>query len=132
MAKVSNVRGGSEANQTMATKAIADANSIEYETDTNGRKIGVRRLRWRENRDLKALVGAVNSANESYMLDTSLACSVCEIDGEPVSMPRTELQINALLDRLDYPGRDAALKALMKLMPAPQSPEDEAAEIKNL
>ena len=134
MPTISNVRGkGGKAQEegapSIAETVKANANRIERETDSAGRVIGVKRLNFLEIHKITGLVGAVNAQNERYYNEALACASVCEIDGDLVMIPRTELQMDALMLRLDTHGVGAALTALSRF--APPTQEDEAQEVKN-
>lgn len=113
--------------QTASARILADANHIEYEVDKRGRRIGVKKLTYIQIHRLKKIVGAETAANIPAFTDVVVACSVAEIDGDPVPWPGTNLQIEALITRIDLDGLAAINEAFERLNPK----EGEDAEIKN-
>ena len=116
MATISNVQTGPAAPPEIAdvvtpTQAvILDANRVEYVVDALGRKLGFKRISAPTRRRVfKALSAA--SAEKIYLISMALtACSCVSIDGVPVPFPTTELQVDALIDRLEDEGIDAGRK----------------------
>jgi hypothetical protein len=116
---------------------------IEREADSVGRLIGVRRLRPSqqtriaemtpgldgdtEMRVLDEMTGAEKTISISRRLQITLAASVCEIDNNPIPFPRTRGELDAIYDRLDKEGVEAAMIAYARLFPKQTEPEDEGA-----
>lgn len=100
--------------QSISQRIKADANRIEYETDITGRRIGVRKLDFLALHELTVAVGDV--ANNSTAFNQILAvASIADIDGDPVDIPSSHLEVKALMKRLDFAGLDAAIKAVSRL-----------------
>jgi hypothetical protein len=114
---------------TASARILADANHIEYELDKRGRRVGVKKLTFHDHYKMSKLLGQF-SANGTAMNDALMAASVVEIDGEPIPRAGTELQLEAIMIRLDWDGVAAATAALMRLAP-PDSEADQDATIKN-
>lgn len=112
---------------TTSARIIADDNKIEYEVDTRGRRIGVKKIKLVNAHRLARVVGGETASNNVAYLQVLSVASVVEIDGEMIPQPGTNLQVEALMTRLDFDGLTAAMKALERLSP---KKEDEA-EIKN-
>lgn len=95
-------------------------------TDSLGRKLKVRKVGALGRYDLAKLVGGDNVTNLGIMAPATMVYSVTAIDGDPVFPPVTELELRALINRLEQEGIDAVAKAYMDngWMPAPV---DEAA-----
>ena len=108
-----NGRGRKKALPTLSEQIKADANRIEYATDKTGRSIGVRRLTPVDMFDITLVLGE-HSSNQSALMQALNVCSVCEIDGDPVSRPGSVLQLKALMKRLDFHGMAAAQEALVR------------------
>ncbi|NTG73302.1 hypothetical protein G6M02_08165 [Agrobacterium rhizogenes] len=92
---------------TPSEEVVQDANRIVHVTDARGRQIGIRKMHMSvRRRVLKALPDEM-SRKMQYLGLCMLAACVVEIDGDPVSLPATELQFDALIDRLDDEGFEA-------------------------
>ena len=111
----------------LAEQIKADATRIEYEVDAIGRRIGVKKLNFLDHYRLSKLLGQ-DSGNPAMMTDAMMATSVVEIDGVPVVKPGTQLQLEAIMQRLDFHGIAAASTAMGRFTPIGQANE---AEIKN-
>jgi hypothetical protein len=99
-----------------SARILADANRIEYEKDSIGRRIGVKKLTFLDMHELTILLG--NDANNAAALQQAMMVgSVVEIDGDPVARPGTVLQLKALMKRLDFPGVVAASTAMGRFAP---------------
>jgi hypothetical protein len=76
----------------------------------DGRRITSRAmLKVREEMALSEYIGADTRLNPVWVLWATIACCVTEIDDEPVRMPVSKLQIEALIDRIG----DEAMRALL-------------------
>lgn len=110
--------------------------------DSLGRLISVRRLKPSQQLTIEGL--ASDLMGSMVIIDPStgreievprnmplkLAATVVEIDGNPVTFPKTRPELNALLDRLDDEGMGAVAEALSKFG-VPDSVEDVEAQTKN-
>ncbi len=92
---------------TPSAQIIADANRVVVVKDTKGRAIEIKRLDMAANIRIAKAISAENAAKPSYISLVNLAACVVSIDGDPVSPPRTELQFEALLERLGVDGYTA-------------------------
>ncbi len=80
---------------------IKDANRIVTVTDRRGRKLGIKRVaNALTHFRLARLLGA-DAGNAAVMNQALMYTAVVSINGDPVPFPRTELQLEALIDRLD-------------------------------
>ena len=70
-------------------------------------------------------MGSVHAENRMAAAYASAAAAVTELDGMPVVFPISELQLDALVGRLDEDGLEAVVNGLAALSPAS---EDIAAE----
>jgi hypothetical protein len=68
-------------------------------------------LKVREEMALSEYIGADTRLNPVWVLWATIACCVTDIDGEPVRMPVSKLQIEALIDRI---GDDAMRMLLIR------------------
>jgi hypothetical protein len=66
-------------------------------------------LKVREEMALSEYIGADTRLNPIWVLWATIACCVTDIDGEPVRMPVSKLQIEALIDRIG----DEAMRMLL-------------------
>ena len=92
---------------TPSEQMVKAAAAEEFVTDGRGRRIGVRKLRVLERISMLKLIGNGNGDNLLYVSSVSPAFLVTSIDGDPVSKPTTELQLDGLLQRLDEEGLEA-------------------------
>jgi hypothetical protein len=86
-------------------------------TDTEGRRLTIRRLTALDKLRLFKAAGPNLSQNHLWLGMATLACSVAAIDDIPVPSPTTEAQIESLVARLGDPGIAAIAHALA---PEPQ------------
>ena len=77
-------------------------------TDARGRKIGLRRLPFLEEVRIADTVGAARAANQAYMGMVNPLLYIAEIDGDQIPIPRTLMQVEALIQRADHEGFIAA------------------------
>ena len=82
--------------------------------DALGRRLGVRKVGPLERMRIFKACGPENSRIEQYVGTATLAYAVAEIDGEPVSPPSTERQIEALVMRLGDEGLDAVGRLMLR------------------
>lgn len=87
-------------------------------TDSAGRVIKVKKLSALDRVRLFKAAGATLSENRMLQSYYSTAASVTELDGVPIPFPSTELQLDAIVGRLDEHGLAAAILALLALSPA--------------
>lgn len=83
---------------------VADANRIVRATDTRGRTFGIRKPGMSVKRRVFKTLSDEMARKQRYLGMVMLASSVVEIDGEPISLPTSELQFDALIDRIDDEG----------------------------
>ena len=69
-------------------------------TDGRGREIAFRRLTLSRRLHVLGLLGTA-ADNEVIQYYAMMACSVVELAGDPVALPASRLQLDALLDRID-------------------------------
>jgi hypothetical protein len=120
-------------------KARAERYSrVEKAADTMGRLIGVRRLKPSDEMrltgltpDLDGFESGVGSDGETIRIAKrapfAVAAMVCEIDGIPFTFPKTRGELDAVYDRLDREGVEAAMAAYIK-MEGHDKPDEEADE----
>lgn len=97
---------------------VADANRVEYVTDSLGRRLGVKRFSASSRRRVLKALSAESGEKGELRLMAMVACACVSIDDMPVVFPMTEVQVDALIDRLDQPGLDALSEGIAKFIPA--------------
>lgn len=117
----------------------------EYHDDELGRKIGCQRLKPSQQMRVMELTAGLDGVNEmvvddpeselfgktimmSKRMPLELAASVREIDGTPIPFPKTRAELDAIFDRLDTEGVNAAGQALAKFNPPKQKRDDGTTE----
>ena len=86
-------------------------------TDSEGRRINIRRLSALDKLRLFKAAGPILAQNHLWLGMATLACSVTSIDDIPIPTPTTEAQIESLVSRLGDTGIAAVALAL-----APEAP----------
>ncbi len=109
-----------------SARILENAERVEYEADSLGRKIGVRKLTFLDVHEITLVLGD-HAANEMALNQATAVASVVEIDGDQITRPTNALQLKALMKRLDFPGVKAAMTALARFAPIDEDKE----EIKN-
>ncbi len=100
--------------------------------DSRGRSLTLRKMNALQNSRIVRLVGADDAMNQAYMTGFVLpSVLVSEIDGEPVSIPETRIQLEAAINRLDDAGISAVLDYLVSQSQTSDSAKDEVAQQKN-
>jgi hypothetical protein len=99
---------------TPSEEIVQDANRIAVVHDARGRAIGVKKPNMSIRRRVYKALSDESAKKQQYLGLVMVAACVVEIDGDPVSPPTTELQFDALLDRLEEEGFEAAGMALQK------------------
>jgi hypothetical protein len=129
---------------TESEAKLARYNTIEREADEWGRVIGVRRLKPSEQAKVSGMTSDLKGFEEVRNLDKPgetisiphstrhfIAAAVCELDQAPIPFPRSRGELDAILDRLDNEGIQAATTALVRLSDT-TGVADPMAEAKNL
>jgi hypothetical protein len=106
---------------------IQDANRIVHVKDGKGRQLGIRKLDMSRRRRVLKVLSDEMSRKQQYLGLVMVAACVVEIDGEEISLPVTELQFDALIDRLDDAGFEAVGEAIQEHFGIGQSGDDLAA-----
>jgi hypothetical protein len=113
MAKASMTTGGGHGGGDTPTDTIVKAASqVHFVTDSLGRKIGVQKPSALKRYRVLKMLGGENSTNQQVVGYAMLTCCVTELNGEPLGMPNSERQIEALIERLGDEGFDAIGKCL--------------------
>jgi hypothetical protein len=102
---------------------------VEREADKRGRIIGVRRLRLSEQTRLTAMTPDLGGLDEIQNPDAPgttqlvpqraqyyIVAMVCEINGAHIPFARNRGELDAVMDRLDMIGMDAAGAAVSRLL----------------
>jgi hypothetical protein len=114
-------------------------NRIEKEADSLGRIIGIRRLKPSEEMRITGLTADLDGFNQALGENGDtiqvpkrapyfVCAMVCEVDGFPFTMPKTRGELDAVYDRLDKEGIEAAMKAYIRLEGADKPEEEPSAE----
>jgi hypothetical protein len=114
--------------RTPSEEIIEDAGRIVQLTTPKGRSIGIRRVDMSIRRRIFKTLSADSQEKEQYLGMVMLAASVCEIDGEEHRLPKTELQFDALIDRLDDDGLNEISKGYREHFRSNAKVADEAGE----
>jgi hypothetical protein len=85
---------------------------MEEVTDSQGRRLSLRRLSLLERLRLFEAAGAELARNDRWLGLAALAASVSAIDGVPLPFPATKAAVEAAVQRLDEPGIAAVAAAL--------------------
>lgn len=93
-----------------APKPVADKRGV-FVNDELGRVLKVRKINALARYDLAKLVGGGQAANAGVMGPAMLAFACIEIDGEAIVPPQKEIDLRALIARLDDEGLGAIAKA---------------------
>ncbi|NTF67974.1 hypothetical protein [Rhizobium rhizogenes] len=92
---------------TPSEEVVQDANRVVHVSDARGRQIGIRKMHMSVRRRVLKALSDEMSRKLHYLGLVMLAACVVEIDGDPIALPTTELQFDALIDRLDDDGFEA-------------------------
>jgi hypothetical protein len=122
---------------------LARYRAIEKEPDDFGRVIGVRRLKPSEQARLSGMTADVTGSEKvqaadgievevSHRFPFLVAASVSLIDEVHIPFPKNRGELDAMLDRLDTEGIEAAGKAMVRLTSKADTPENPKDETKNL
>ena len=122
---------------------LARYSQVEKETDAWGRVIGVRRLKPSEQSRIAAMTSDLSGSDEAFddkgekilvprRAPLVIVASVCLIHDEngptPVSFPANRRELDAMFDRLDVEGLEAAAIAAGRLAEADRIKEDPEAD----
>jgi hypothetical protein len=112
-----NLAGAPMAGETPSEIVAGSANDTATAVDAKGRAITVKRLNALQYYRLTKAMGPT-ATNAATMDLAVIASSVQSIDDDTVLPPGTELQVEHLMQRLDFHGLSAAGEALKKLSEA--------------
>lgn len=85
---------------------VAAANAITHVIDARGRKIGLRKPTLLSQYKLVEFLGDT-AKNEAFMSMLMPIVMVAELDGEVIHPPRSRLELDALITRIDDDGLTA-------------------------
>jgi hypothetical protein len=127
---------------------LARYSEIAKEADNWGRIIGVRRLKLSEQSKVSEMTSGLSGFEEMlngqgvkvqipHRMPYMLSAAVCMIDDAYIPFPRNRGELDAIYDRLDGEGLEAAGKAWIRLNPPSLKTDDDViiepnAETKNL
>lgn len=114
---------------------LARYSEVVKEADSLGRVIGVRRLKPSEQTKIAGMTSELAGYDQllnpkgvmvqiPHRMPLILAASVCQIDEAYIPFPRNRGELDAVYDRLDVEGLEAAGKAMITLNP-PDNEEDD-------
>lgn len=125
---------------TPSEEFIQRYSRVEREPDALGRLIGVRRLKPSQQTKVTEMTPGLDGEVDMRVLDEKtgeektikvsrrfnmvMAASVCEIDGIPYPFAKTRGELDAIYDRLDNEGIEAAMVAYAKMYPAKEDAEE--------
>ena len=132
MPTIKNIRTEASVEAIAPSQAIIlDANRIEYVVDGLGRRLGVKRISASLRRKvLKALTAESGEKGQLFVMGATACCCV-SIDGDLIPFPTTELQVDALIDRLEQEGLNAVSTTLAVKFSPPKKEGDSKDELKN-
>ena len=116
---------------TPSQQVVKDANRIVIAIDSRGRKLGIKRMTsGLASFRLTRILGS-DAGNRGVLAQAMLYTAVVSIDGDPVPFPRSELQLEALIDRLDLDAFSVVQRVQREEFGVGQSSEEQAEEAKN-
>src|SRR5438045_4028165 len=92
-----------------SAELLKEAMKSEMITDGRGRRILMRKPGVLAQYRIVEAVGPELASNQTYMAMVNPLLWVGEIDGDPVSVPRSKREVEALIQRLDEDGLEAAM-----------------------
>lgn len=117
-------------NETPTAQVIAKANAESSVTDSTGRVIKIKKPGVLAQYRLVEIVGADAAKNEVYMSMVLPLIYVSEIDDKPLPQPRSKVEVDALIQRLDEAGIEAVMKGVQDAF-GNADPEADKAALKN-
>ncbi|MGH6821937.1 MAG: hypothetical protein ACREC4_00345 [Methylocella sp.] len=98
-------------------------NRIELLTSEKGRQVGVKMLNPLDVFRITLMMGTA-ADNQMAFLQGLRVCSIVSLDSEPVTRPATMLQLEAMLQRVDFDILNAVSKALERFSAAQEETEE--------
>lgn len=114
---------------TPSQELVQQASKAAEITDRRGRKFKLVKPSVLAQYRIVKVVGADTAANQTYMMMIMPLLFVQEIDGETVMFPNSELELEALIQRLDDDGVEAVALGVQENW-GNQDPEADKAAIK--
>lgn len=115
--------------QSPAAQALQKANEEVVIKDSKGRSITLKQPGVLAQFRMMEALGDELSRNSAYMMMSLPMLFITSIDGDPVYQPKTKLEHEALIQRLDHHGIDAVVMGVREHFGAPD-PEKEKNTIK--
>lgn len=111
---------------TQSEIIIARYKRVEREADALGRLIGVRKLKPSEQTKVAGYTADLTGSDEiirpdgtkisfPHRMPLAVAAAVCEIDSMPIPFAKSRAELDAIYDRLDEEGLEAASRAMARL-----------------
>lgn len=114
---------------TPSEQIVATAAAEAVVTDARGRSIKLKKPGVLAQFRLVEMMGE-SAKNEVYMGMVLPLIFVCEIDGDPVFMPASKREVEALITRLDEDGIATVMDGVQRYF-GKQDPDGDKAAIKN-
>lgn len=110
---------------TASEEILARYRQTERESDAFDRVIAVKRLNPAQQLRIMEMSA---SADETVRAGLFVSACVVDIDGDPITFPRSRAELDAIIARLDQEGMAAAGAALARLLggAAPAETDDRA------
>lgn len=134
-----------QARLTPSEEFIQRYSRVERETDVLGRLIGVHKLKPSQQTKVTEMTPGLDGDADMRVLDEKtgeektikvsrrfnmiMAASVCEIDGVTFPFAKTRGELDAVYDKLDNEGLEAAMIAYARMFPAKEDGEEEASDV---
>lgn len=115
---------------TPSQELIKAANAEYSVTDARGRVIVLRKPPFLAQYKQVEMVGGELAANRVYMSMILPTLYVISIDGDAVTQPKTKLQLDALISRLDEDGMNAAFECWSENFAESKTPQEGEEELK--
>jgi hypothetical protein len=132
---------------TPSEEFTARYSKVERQADALGRLIGVRRLRPSQQTKVSEMTPGLSGDDDTTVLDAdtgaevvmktprrlqmTVAAAVCEIDNIPIPFARNRGELDAIYDRLDREGMNAAMSCFFKLLPKREEDDEGAGDPKD-
>ena len=100
--------------ETPSEAVVKSSKELVYVTDSRGRKLGLRRLDFLEEFKIIETVGSETASNTTYMSMLNPLLYLAEIDGNPVEIPRSKLQVDGLIQRAGREGFLAVVEGITR------------------
>lgn len=108
-------------------EAVEDSFKVISTVDSRGRKIVLRKPSILAQYRLVDLVGGDTAKNEVYMGMILPIIWVAQIEGDSITLPRTRLELDALIERIDEDGLTAIARRLTEMAESVGETADTAA-----